>query len=147
MQELIICRGIPASGKSTWAEMWVKAGKRRMRVSRDDLRILLFAQYTHEYETLVTSVQGEIVQAGLRRGFSVAIDDTNIKHSYVKRFAHYAFAAGIPVSLREFPISLEEALRRNAQRQGHKRIPNDVIQKMFLSYMTGTSPDLSEFNA
>ena len=42
MPKLILTRGIPASGKSTWAKAWVQEDpQRRVRVNRDDLRRML----------------------------------------------------------------------------------------------------------
>lgn len=135
MQELIICRGIPTSGKSTYSEQWVKNGRRRMRVSRDDIRILLFSEYTHDHEPTVTKVEDAMVNAGLAAGYSVIVDDTNIKMAYVSRFASIADAYGVPWRVKSFDITLEEALRRNLRRAAEtaKFIPEDVIRKMHKS--------------
>ena len=39
--ELVITRGLPASGKTTWARGWANQPE-RVRLSRDDLRQQLF---------------------------------------------------------------------------------------------------------
>jgi predicted kinase len=42
MQQLIICVGLPASGKSTFSKSWVlEDPKTRVRVCRDDIRRML----------------------------------------------------------------------------------------------------------
>lgn len=42
MNRLIICRGLPASGKTTWAKEWVmKDPGNRVRINLDDIRSML----------------------------------------------------------------------------------------------------------
>lgn len=42
MNKIIICRGIPASGKSTWAKQWVlEDPEHRIRINQDDIRNML----------------------------------------------------------------------------------------------------------
>ena len=47
--QVIICRGMQASGKSTWAENFVARNQDYKRVSRDHLRHKLMAQKIKEY--------------------------------------------------------------------------------------------------
>lgn len=136
MQEMIICRGIPASGKSTFANLWVTADKRRVRVSRDDIRILLFNRYTMDYEQLVTEVQNNTIAQALVNGFSVVVDNTNIRHSYVREFVRMAEEYEVPWSIKEFEVDVEEAVRRNKAREKPgdlKSVPEFIIRKMHKS--------------
>lgn len=42
MSKLIITRGLPASGKSTWAKQWVlEDPEHRVRINQDDIRLML----------------------------------------------------------------------------------------------------------
>lgn len=52
MSKLIICRGIPASGKSTWAE-------HRVRINQDDIRLMLGKYQVPSREKLVQHIQKE----------------------------------------------------------------------------------------
>ena len=41
MSKLIITRGLPASGKSTWAKQWVlEDPEHRVRINQDDIRLM-----------------------------------------------------------------------------------------------------------
>jgi predicted kinase len=144
-QRLIICRGIPASGKSTFAKAWVHAADRRVRVNRDDIRIQMFGKFFGVNEALVTKVEDRMVDVALKSGFSVVADATNIKHEYCKRLAHLAHARGIPVEVKQFDIELDEALRRNAVRheKGGNFVPEDVIRKMHEALQASGAPDIS----
>src|SRR4051812_3114898 len=112
MQELILTRGVPASGKSTWAKAWTHAGENRVRVNRDDLRLLMFGKFWGVDERLVTKAEDALVATALKAGQSVVVDDTNIKHEFAKRLADIGHAAGVRVTIRQFDIELAEAIRR-----------------------------------
>ena len=85
---MVICRGIPASGKTTWAKKWVDAEpSRRARINRDDLRMLVFgrpAPLSQEEESIISAAQVGAVTNLLKAGKSVVVDDTHIPLSRVK---------------------------------------------------------------
>lgn len=66
MSKLIICRGIPASGKTFWAE-------HRVRINQDDIRLMLGKYWVEE---LVQHIQKEALIEALERGYD--IDNTNL---------------------------------------------------------------------
>ena len=45
MLKIIITRGIPGSGKTTWAKDVVKENSNYIRINRDDLRIMLIGKW------------------------------------------------------------------------------------------------------
>lgn len=76
--ELILTRGIPASGKTTWAREWVKGGK-RLLVSRDDLRNMFGEYWVPARESLITNIEEYIVATALESGYDVVVHDCNIR--------------------------------------------------------------------
>lgn len=130
MQQLIICRGIPASGKTTWAKIWVTAAPNRVRVNRDDLRFQLYGKYHGEPidENVVTSVQHAAISAVLKSGQSVAVDDTNLNTKFLKKLIAIGVRAGATVEEMQFPVDTNEALRRNQLRD--RKVPDEVIRQM-----------------
>lgn len=143
MQEMIICRGIPASGKSTFAKVWVTAAEKRVRVNRDDIRFQLYGVYHGGTinEELITRVEDAMIEAALKSGNSVIVDDTNIKHAYVKRIANLGHKYKVPVTVKEFYITVEEALKRNLNRD--RQVPEDVIRDMHKRFHNSGKVDIA----
>ena len=94
MTSLHITRGLPGSGKTTFAKAWVdESPTTRTRVNRDDLRDMLFGSrvgLTFEQEQHVTSASHALVRAHLRRGLDVITDDTNLRPRYVREWRKIA---------------------------------------------------------
>lgn len=128
---LILTRGIPAAGKTTWARAWVAEDDgRRTRVNRDDLRLNLFgkpAPLSHEQEQAVTYAQHAAVRRLLAKGRDVVVDDTNLRIQHVKALVKLAYEVGASVEVRDFEIELEDAIARDAAREG---VGENVIRKM-----------------
>ena len=70
MTELIMARGLPGSGKTTWAKGQVeKSGGRYKRVNRDDLRAMLDAgQWSKQNERMVREVRDHLTAGGPAAG-------------------------------------------------------------------------------
>lgn len=79
MNKLIICRGIPASGKSTWAKQWVlEDPNHRVRINQDDIRLMLGKYWIPNREPLVQHIQKEALIEALDRGYDIVVDNTNL---------------------------------------------------------------------
>lgn len=79
MSKLIITRGIPASGKSTWAKQWVLENpEHRVRINQDDIRLMLGKYWVPSREELVQRIQKEALIEALERGYDIVIDNTNL---------------------------------------------------------------------
>lgn len=135
MAQLLILRGIPGSRKSTFAHQWLKEGERRARVNRDDIRMQFFGKETGVDENMVTQIEHSQVDSLLKAGYSVVVDDTNIRHSYIKAFVKIAAKYGVPVAIKQFDVPLSQALADNKARgeAGGRDVPEHVIEKMYKS--------------
>ena len=100
-QEVKLCRGLPASGKSTYAKAWVEANPtNRVRINKDDLRALLHGgKYSKGNESQVKEIQGAILIDALSRGKSVIIDDTNLVDTHLNRFQSLIDDAGYKIKI------------------------------------------------
>jgi predicted kinase len=136
MAELMITRGLPASGKSTWARQWVAEDPAmRARVNRDDLRSNLYgtARPTHQQESAISVVQQAAVRALLAAGRSVVVDDMHLRARYVSNWVAVAASAGAGFGLQDFTdVPVEECIRRDAERgaRGDRAVGEEVIREL-----------------
>ena len=87
MSKLIICRGLPASGKSTWAKQWVlEDPEHRIRINQDDIRLMLGKYWVPSREKLVQEIQFDAIVEALSREFDVVIDNTNLNNKVLDQF-------------------------------------------------------------
>ena len=72
MTAYIHAMGIPASGKSTWAQSWVAEDPlNRVRVNKDALRALANnSQWSNDYEEVITATQLSMIEHALSAGKS-----------------------------------------------------------------------------
>lgn len=131
MAELKILRGIPGSGKSTMAIKWVAAGDNRLRVNRDDIRLSLFGEYWGPKvdEDLVTQVEHASVRQGLRAGFDVVDDATNLNKEFVKKLIKIGVEERANISFVDFNIPVEEAIRNDFMRD--RTVGRAVIERFY----------------
>lgn len=121
MSTLTLTRGLPASGKTTWARAWVAEDpERRARVNRDDLRHQLFDAFhglSFAQEAAVTEASRSTVLALLNTGRDVVADDMNLRPKYVREWRRFITAHGHDLTTVEFPVEIETAVERDAQRE------------------------------
>jgi predicted kinase len=134
---LLITRGLPASGKTTFAR---KLQPYVVRVNRDDLRLMLHGRrlFTQWAEGQVTAVQRAMVEALLRARASVIVDDTNLRSRTVREWAEMAarFHAGFEVhDFTDVPV--QECLRRDAERPEPERVGAAAIRTMHSRFLAG----------
>lgn len=136
MTKLIITRGLPGSGKSTWAKDWVAAGQGwRLRANRDDLRGMLYGRsgvLERELEEQVTQTQRAIVSAALKSGQDVVVDDTNLRLRFAREWAKFAHIEGVEFEVNDdfLKVPLSTCVERDAQREGLARVGAVVIHRM-----------------
>lgn len=142
-QELIITRGLPASGKTTYALDWIRAAPElRVRTNRDEMRAALYGEYVLPYhqEQTVTVAQQAAVRALLRAGKSVIVDDTHLRPKYVKPWFEMAQSLNVFAKTLDFDhVTIEECIERDKRRglQGHRTVGEDVIRRMAKSFSRG----------
>jgi predicted kinase len=137
MTRLLITRGLPASGKTTFAR---KLQPRVVRVNRDDLRRMLHGDrlYTQWAEAQVTHAQRAAVEALLRARADVIVDDTNLRAKTVREWAELAARHGATFEVHDFTdVPLEECLRRDTERPEGERVGEAGIRRMHERYLAG----------
>lgn len=137
MRNLIILRGIPASGKSTW----IKNNElEQFTVSSDALR-LLYAGVEYDLEghqrisqkadKKVWNELYSIVENRMKDGQLTVVDATHISEKSISEYKKLSKKYNYRITIVQFNISLEEALKRNAEREEYKQVPEKVIRDMY----------------
>lgn len=148
MSELIITRGLPASGKTTVARQQVELReivlgalepgelidrdppRPLVRVNRDDLRAMLHVgDWSSAKEQHTRTARDALVLALLASGCDVICDDTHIVEREVedmRRLADLAPADLVVVDLRQVPM--EECIRRDQTRPSG--VGREVIERL-----------------
>ena len=131
--ELLV--GIPGSGKSTYAKQVVaKDPSNWVRVNNDDLRAMMNGSvWSADYEKMVTDARNYLIRDALKRGKNVIIDNLNINRRHFDDVCKIAKSINSDIQVYEkaFYIELDEAMERNAKREGAARVPDDVMKKWF----------------
>ena len=138
MATLTITRGLPGSGKTTWA----RAQGGHVRVNRDELRRMLHGGplLAGWAEKQVTIAQRALIEALLCAGVNVICDDTNLRPRAVRDLAKLARACGAGVVIRDFTdVPVDECVARDAGRSGDERVGEEAIRGMYQRYLAGRS--------
>jgi predicted kinase len=136
--QLVITRGLPGSGKSTWARQWVSEDPaHRAEVNRDMLRLMMHGGYA-DAEVQVTAAAHASIAALLAQGVSVVCSDTNLPQRTARDLAKIATRAKAVLDVRDLTdVPLETCLARNAARADKEPVPEERIREMHARYVAG----------
>lgn len=119
MSTVTLTRGIPGSGKTTWAKAWAAENpESRVRVNRDDLRYEMFGTYWGPEidEDQVSMASDLLVERAIAEGKDVTLDNTHVKPGVIEEMVKFAGRLGAQVEVIDFPVDVEEAIRRDRAR-------------------------------
>jgi len=136
IKTIIICIGVPASGKSTWSlEQLKKYPGKYKRTNRDSLRAMLDGdRHDWDNEKFIVKLRDTIIERSLRESFDVIVDDTNFKSNNWTDICEIAKKIGnVRVMEKYFHVDLKEALERNEKRE--KKVPPEVIENFYKKYI------------
>jgi predicted kinase len=145
--KLIITRGLPACGKSTFAEdfrvSYEALGLPCRVVTMDDIRTAIGAKFDDGDESIVQSVRDYTIREYLKKGYTVISADTNLApHTFARihGIAEWLCSEGTQVEIDVFDMTdvpLDVCLERNNQRwvRGDCKVPNQAIVKMHEKYL------------
>lgn len=143
--QLVILRGLPASGKSTFAKAWVEKDRlNRARVNRDLFRKMLDdgVYVSGVTEGRVIQAEHGAIHALLKRGVSVVVDDTNLPRRVVRDLARIAAGLSNPGHMIDwyvqyFDTPLDECIKRDLHRKD--QVGEKVIRGMYDKYVRNGS--------
>lgn len=141
MQTIFITKGLPGSGKSTWAKEYVRLNPNTIRINRDDIRDMITPNFPHgnnNMEKLVTEIEDAGVFSSIRMGYDVIIDATNFWNveTRVKRLIYgLVDLNNIKFEYKIFDTDVEECIKRDSLRP--KPVGEIVIRRMYDKWLKG----------
>lgn len=134
MTEILVLRGLPASGKTTHAK---SIADTHSSVSRDSIRTSLTGRTDkfvgdRDFETKVSKIQEGLVRTYIKNGRSVVVDDTNLRLRYATRWIELANSLGVESDVLNFKVPLPELLQRNSKRLD--RVPDQLIRDLYVRF-------------
>ncbi len=137
MPRLFIMCGLPASGKSTFVEQFIKNNDIR-DVSRDEIRFSMIKEdeeyFSHEKE--VFKKFAATIALTLVDGFDVIADATHLNRISRDKLIHAIdqYTTEYTITYIVLETSLETCMKRNALREGRARVPDSVMRSMAESW-------------
>ena len=148
IRKIILTRGIPGSGKSTWARAWVaESPETRIRINNDDIRNMLGNYWVPSREDLVSFIKHKTVVAAMGHGYDIIVDNMNLNPKEVNfwetiidshnkdterenlGFTKYKYE----IEFKDFFIPVEECLKRDAMYYSvlsTKSTANGILSRM-----------------
>lgn len=121
---VIILRGIPCSGKTTWAKEFVKEHYDYIVIGNDTVReIFNIPYYTNED---IHDYSLALLRTALDHHKNVVIDNSNIYDNVLQRYIDVLKEYDASHKLITLNVMLDEALARNKTRKDH-RTENNII--------------------
>lgn len=124
MSKIILCRGIQASGKSTYAKSWVEEDpEHRVRFNNDDIRNMLGKYWVPSREHLVRRIKVALILEAMETGYDIIVDNMNLNpkevewyEAIVRDFKTRRTSSEYTIEFKDFKTPLEECLRRDSLR-------------------------------
>ena len=137
MRTLLLLRGIQASGKSTWIK---ENNLEPYTLSADNIRLnianpVLLEDGSYEISQKYNKVTWELLykylEMRMQNGDFTIIDATHSDLKLLNKYKDLANTYKYTMYCLEFDVPLEEALKRNKERDNYKYVPERVIERTY----------------
>ena len=135
MIKVILTKGLPASGKSTWAKKLIaKYPNTYKRINKDDLRAMLDNnKHSNDSENFILQVRDAIILEAIDKGKHVIIDDTNLAPKHEARIRGLIKGKAELVIQDFTDVSLETCIERDLNRTAS--VGEKVIRGMHKQFL------------
>ena len=134
--QVIICRGLPASGKSSWADDYIKENPNFVVIEKDQIRknskLFHNGVYKHKRgdESIVIKERDRLIKESLANGKSVISSDANLVKKHISQISSIARQYEATIGIKSFlGVPLKELIRRDKARENS--VGEQVIRSMF----------------
>lgn len=141
-KKVIIMRGLPGSGKSTYAKQLLNDFPNSYkRINRDELRMMLDNGITSKgNEKFVKQLRDILIIKALEAGKHVIVDDTNLSETNIVRINQLVHQFNkenkdnVSVEIKEMQTTLDECIERDKNRE--KKVGEKVIRDMHRQFFS-----------
>lgn len=147
MRILLLLRGSPGCGKTTWIE---QHGLTQYALSADDIRLMCAGPtmmpdgkmaINPNNDNAVWATLFKLLEIRMQNGEFTVIDATNSKTSEMNRYKELCAAYKYRMYCVDFTsLPIEVAKERNRNRPELKRVPDEAIDKMYSRFQTQKIP-------
>lgn len=125
---LILCIGIPCSGKSTWAKQYIKEHSATKVISTDEIRLEMTGvmDCKAEQNAMIYAEARRRAQQALEENYNVIVDATNVAVEEWLAYKEICKDDTIRIA-KVFKTPLEKALSRNRKRD--RKVPEEIIRR------------------
>jgi len=138
MKILLVLRGIPGSGKSTWIK---ERDLEAYVLSTDAIRLLysspeqtIKGKYivSNKHDKHVWAFFKERLEDRMKNGDFTILDATHTKESYLKDYKKLCKEYNYRMIIVDFSsVDLDTCKERNLMRESYKQVPNEVLDRMY----------------
>lgn len=145
-QKVYFLKGLPASGKSSWAREKIEQDRHNgivtKRINKDDIRAMLDNSiHSKEREKFVNKIQEMIFTEAIEDGYNVIVDNTHLnpihKEHYenlvAERNKFFQPSEAVEFEVKFFDTPLAECIRRDKSRDNS--VGSAVIKDMYNKYL------------
>ena len=147
MRTLLLLRGSPACGKTTWIK---NNNLSEYALSADNIRLMCQTPImltngnlgiSQSNDKLVWKILFQMLEARMQRGEFTVIDATNSKTTEMNRYKELASTYRYRIYCVDFTkIPIEQCRKQNQMRQEYKQVPDSVFDKMYARFATQKIP-------
>jgi predicted kinase len=130
---LLLC-GIPASGKSTWTNKFLRDNNNWVCISRDSYRFMMRNEpvLDPKGEKFVTELVEKAIVMAIKNKYNVIVDQTNVNLKYLNKMVEFCEKLA-DVEFKIFDIPLKTAMERDKIRE--RSVGDEVLKRMYKNYL------------
>lgn len=115
MSTLIMMKGLPKSGKTTWAKKWANKSHKRVYVSWSAILDMMGGKFKKQRQVIAFDAAMRVMKNAIRQGLDVVVDECNLYGAEWGMFVTSAQLMGAKVEWMTIDTPLEVCLQRNKE--------------------------------
>lgn len=150
MKQIVMCYGLPASGKSTFAREFIKGKKDWVRVNNDELGGMMFGEtFAEGRSKQIDKMREDIIQKFMEERLNIIVDNTNLHPKHKENYTNLVNVWNVThehdnkpelykFDIKDFSnVPLKDCIMRNKKRDNP--VPDKVIYMMHKQYLQKAS--------